>query len=304
MSHAARGRGDAVTRAEGERPPFKAYELMSNQSTDISTVKLGLAVAWPAFWIGVPVKVVFALLFLAMGLHPWEGTGLVFLLILSIPIDIWALNLAAQTVFLERLRMNPPASIGLTLWWQVALMSAVYLPTASFLQKTIVAVAKSVTEHILSIQLLEKLPIAERISVELMMWGTVATVSLILLVLGWLFLTGFIVKGQTKQASAAAESYEGLVRRWDLLRIPRDQTLQVTVFAAVGVFLVLCFWGFLPVTTPHPHEDYAVEKQESKIFVPTEALEEAETKLLQVEVKLEELEKDSAGGKKGKAKKK
>ncbi len=277
---------------------------MSNQSTDISTVKLGLAVAWPAFWIGVPIKVVFALLLLAMGLHPWEGTGLALLLVLSIPIDIWALNLAAKTVFLERLRLDPPASVGLTLWWQVALMSAIYLPVASFVQKGIVAVAKNVTEHILSIQLLEKLPIAERISIELMLWGSVATVALIFLVLGWLFLAGLIVKGQTKQASAAAESYEGLVRRWDLLRIPGDQALQVTVFAAVGVFLVLCFWGFMPVTTPHPHEDYAVEKQGHTRFIPDKALEEAETKLLQVEVKLEELEKDSAGSKKRKAKKK
>lgn len=275
---------------------------MSQPSTDMPPVKLGLAVAWPAFWTGVPLKVVLALLFLAMGLHPWEGSGLVFLLILSIPIDIWALNLAAKTVFLERLRLDPPASIGLTLWWQVALMSAIYLPIAYFVQGGVVAIAKNVTEHILAIQLLEKLPIAEKISIELTLWGSVATVALLILILGWFFLVGRIVKGQAGQASLAAESYQGLVRRWDLLRIPGDQTLQMTVFTAVGVFLVLCFWWFMPATTPHPHEDYAVEKQERKPFIPVEALEEAETKLLQVEVKLEELEKDSAGSSKGKAK--
>lgn len=275
---------------------------MANQAPDISSVKLGLAVAWPAFWTGVPIKVVLALLLLAMGLHPWEGGGLIALLILSIPIDIWALNLAAKTVFLERLRLDPPASVGLTLWWQAALMSAVYLPVASFVQKGVVAGAKSMTEHILAIQLFEKLPIAERISIELTLWGSVATVVLIALILGWLFLVGRLVRREAGQASPAADSYQGLVRRWDLMRIPGDQTLQVTVFAAVGVVLVLCFWGFMPVTTPHPHEDYAVEQKEAERFIPSKALEEAETKLLQVEVKLEELEKDSAGSAKGKAK--
>ncbi len=270
----------------------------------MSSVKLGVAVAWPAFWTGIPFKVVIALLFLAMGLHPWEGTGLAFLLILSIPIDIWAFGLAGKTVFLERLRLDPPASIGITLWWQVALLSAIYLPIAYLVQTGVVAVAKNVTEHILSIQLLEKLPIAERISIELMLWGSVATIALIVLVLGWLFLVGLVVKGQARQGSPAAESYQGLIRRWDLLRIPGDQSLQITVFALVGVVLVISFWGFLPVTTPHPHEDYAVETQVKKPFVPDVALQEAETKLLQVEAKLEELEKESAGSAKGKAKSK
>lgn len=270
----------------------------------MSSVKLGVAVAWPAFWTGIPFKVVIALLFLAMGLHPWEGSALAFLLILSIPIDIWAFGLAGKTVFLERLRLDPPASIGLTLWWQVALLSAVYLPIAYLVQTGVVAVAKNVTEHILSIQLLEKLPIAERISIELMLWGSVATIALIVLVLGWLFLVGLVVKGQARQGSPAAESYQGLIRRWDLLRIPGDQALQITAFTLVGVVLVISFWGFLPVTTPHPHEDYAVKTQVKKPFVPDVALEEAETKLLQVEAKLEELEKESAGSAKGKAKNK
>lgn len=268
----------------------------------MSPVKLGLVSAWPAFWTGVPLKVVFALLLLAMGLHPWEGGGLAFLLILSIPIDIWALGLAGKTVFLERLRLEPPSSIGFTLWWQVALMSALYLPMASFIHAGVVAVAKTVTEHILAIRLLEKLPIAEKISIELTLWGSVATVALIALVLGWLFLVGLIVKRLAREASPAADGYQELVRRADLLRIPRDQTLQITVFTMAGVFLVLAFWAFMPATTPHPHEDYAVEEPESKLFIPSQALDEAETKLRQVEVTLEELEKDSAGSSKGKAK--
>ena len=64
---------------------------MTGQASNMSSVKLGLAVAWPAFWTGVPIKIVIALLLLAMGLYPWEMPGLAFLLLLSIPIDIWAL---------------------------------------------------------------------------------------------------------------------------------------------------------------------------------------------------------------------
>ena len=85
---------------------------MSAPEPHISSVKLGLLVAWPAFWIGVPLKLVLSLLLLAMGLHPWEMPGLAFLLLLSIPIDIWALGLSARTVFLERLRLQAPEGVG------------------------------------------------------------------------------------------------------------------------------------------------------------------------------------------------
>ena len=59
----------------------------------MSNIKLGLLVFWPTFWTGFPIKLAIGLLLLAGHLHPWEGTGLAFLLLLSIPIDIWALGI-------------------------------------------------------------------------------------------------------------------------------------------------------------------------------------------------------------------
>src|SRR2546426_1997057 len=91
---------------------------MSAHASSMSSVKLGLAVAWPAFWTGVPIKIVLILLLLAMGVPPWEMPGLALLLLLSIPVDIWALGLSARTVFLDRLHLEPPESAGVSLWWQ------------------------------------------------------------------------------------------------------------------------------------------------------------------------------------------
>src|SRR5881396_1439177 len=90
---------------------------MSAHASSMSSVKLGLAVAWPAFWTGVPIKIVLILLLLAMGVHPWEMPGLALLLLLSIPVDIWALGLSARTVFLDRLHLEPPESPGVSLSW-------------------------------------------------------------------------------------------------------------------------------------------------------------------------------------------
>ena len=273
---------------------------MSDQLSGMSSVKLGLAVAWPAFWVGIPFKLVIALLFLAMGVHPWEGAGLAFLLLLSVPIDIWALGLAARTVFLERLRLEPPASIGLTLWWQCALVSAVYLPLLYFVASGTVVGTKAVTHKIMG--LLESLPIAEKISLELVLWGSVTTVVLLILFLGWLFIVGRIVRRQAAAGSSSADSYQGLVHRWDLMRVPADQSLLLTVFAGTGILVVLCFWGFLPVTTPHPHEDYEMPEQVVRGFKPVKALDEAEKALGKAEATLQALEGESKGSKKGKGK--
>ncbi|HKN86055.1 MAG TPA: hypothetical protein VJV04_04300, partial [Nitrospiraceae bacterium] len=117
---------------------------MSGPASNISAIKLGLLVAWPAFWIGVPLKLVISLLLLAMGLHPWEMPGLAFLLLLSIPIDIWALGLSTKTVFLERLRMKAPDSAGLTIWWQAALLNAIYLPLVYVVGGGAVSISKSI----------------------------------------------------------------------------------------------------------------------------------------------------------------
>src|SRR3989475_11457920 len=79
---------------------------MANPVESISSIKLAWAVSWSAFWTGFPFKLIVALLLLAGQVHPWEGAGLATLLVVSVPIDIWAVALPARTVFLERLGME------------------------------------------------------------------------------------------------------------------------------------------------------------------------------------------------------
>lgn len=257
----------------------------------MSPVKLGFAIAWPTFWTGFPLKAVIILVFLAMGLHPWENSSLTALLILSIPIDIWALTLSAKTVFLDRLRVIPPTGIGLTLWWQAALFNALYLPIAFFIGSQTIAGAKAAAGRILQLELLKSLPVPERIGIELTLWGSVAAVVLLALVLGWLFGFGRIVSRQVATARPAVEPYQALVRQWDLLRVPADQPLLLTVFAATGVTLVVLFWAFMPVTTPHPHELY--QKPQEKVappLKPAEALQKTEKLIAQAELAVQALE--------------
>lgn len=266
----------------------------------MSSLKLGFAVAWSAFWTGAPFKFVIALLFLAMGVHPWEGSGLAFLLLLSIPIDWWAIGLTAKTVFIEKLRLEPPDSVGLTLWWQIYLVSAVYFPVLYFVESGAIAGAKAVTHKIMTF--MESVPVAEKISIELVLWGSVATVVLIFLILGWVFIVGQLVKRQAAIASPSGDSYQGLVRKWDLMRVPADQALVLTVSTAVGVFLVFCFWGFLPATTPHPHEDYEQPEKVVKPLKPEDALKEVEQVLAQAEFSIDAIEKDKEKSPAGKKK--
>jgi len=257
----------------------------------MSPVKLGLAVWWPAFWSGIPFKLAIALLFLAMEIHPWEMPGVAFLLLLSIPIDIWAMGVSARTVFLERLRLNPPDSLGLTLWWQSVILNAIYLPLAYFIESSVIAGAKTVTNTIMELGFMKALGVAERISIDLVMWSSVSTVALIILVLVYLSLFGRIVRRQTAGVQAATESYQGLVRRWDLMRVPADQPLMLTVFTATGVLLVFGLWAFMPVTTPHPHESYQQDKgKKAPELRPVEALKKTEKLLAQAETMVEALE--------------
>ena len=278
---------------------------MTGQASNMSSVKLGLAVAWPAFWTGVPIKIVIALLLLAMGLYPWEMPGLAFLLLLSIPIDIWALDLSAKTVFLERLRLQPPARVGVTLWWQAMLLYALYLPIAYLIESQTVAGAKAVAGRIFELELLKSLPVPERIGIELTMWGSAAAVVLLVLALGWLFGFGRIVGRQVATARPAAEPYQALVRQWDLLRVPDDQPLVLTVLAASGVTLVVLFWAFMPVTTPHPHELY--QKPQERVapsLKPAEALQKTEKVIAQAELAVQALEAKARAGSKNRDKNK
>jgi hypothetical protein len=277
--------------------------------TRTSSIKLGLAVVWPAFWTGVPIKIVLVLLYLAAGLHPWEMPGLAFLLLLSIPIDIWALNLASRTVFLERLRLEPPDGLGLTLWWQIAALTAVYGPIAYLIEAQTIAIGKTATGWMLD--LIKGIPVAERISIELVLWGSAATVVLLLLVLGWLYGVGWIVQRQARAARPSQAPYPAVVQRVDLLRIPADQPLTLIVFVGSGVLLVLLLWAFMPVTTPHPHEEYkkaAGTAKTPKALKPAEVLQKTETVIAQAESSVQALEakaknqsKDKDKAAKGKA---
>ena len=272
---------------------------MNGDLPSMSPVKLGLSVAWSAFWTGIPFKLVIALLFLAMGVHPWEMPGLAVFFLLSIPIEIWALNLTAKTVFLDRLRMKAPDSVGLTLWWQAAALSAIYIPVAYLIGSEVIAVSKSMAASIMAF--FPGLPIAERISIELVLWGSVATAALLILILGWLFLFGLIVRKQVSAATWVDVPYPALVREWDAMRVPADQPLLFTAFTAGGVVLVLLFWAFMPATTPHPHEQYASQDKEKKASTPlrpVEALQKTEKIIAQAESAVQALEaKAEADGK-------
>jgi len=266
----------------------------------MSNVKLGLLVLWPTFWTGFPIKMVVALLLLAAHVHPWEGVGLEALLLLSIPIDIWALGLCARTVFLERLRVDPPQGMGLRLWAYWAGFSVVYLPLLYFAVGGVKALAKSATEATIHFveESLMVIPIAEKITLELVMWGMPTTIVLIVLVYGWLFGLGALAQRFVRVSTPVDGTFQDIVYKWDLLRIPKDQPLLLTAFTGAGVVLVFVFWGLIPVSTPHPHEDYEfvnVKKVEPKI-IPKDVIKSAEQVLARAEATIKELEKENPKG--------
>ena len=262
----------------------------------MSNTKLGLLVFWPTFWTGFPIKMVVFLLLLAGGLHPWNGLGLEFLLILSIPIDIWALGVCARTVFLERLNVDPQPGLGLRLWWKWALFSVVYLPILYFITSAVKATAKSITTSIIETikANIWEIPVAEQISIELVLWGSVASAVLILMIIGWLWGLGAIAQREVAASERKEGTFQDIVHFWDLLRIPSDQTLLLTSFTGAGVVLVFLFWGLLPETTPHPHDEYEysnVVKIEPPVK-PLEVLKSTEKVLKKAEVAIAELEKE------------
>ncbi len=106
---------------------------MADERESMSPTKIGLGVLWPTFWTGLPLKLAFVLVFLAMGLmhfegriglaflmvlaspvtifalptislglesHIGEGAGIALLFLLSIPIDIWAFGVVSRTFFI------------------------------------------------------------------------------------------------------------------------------------------------------------------------------------------------------------
>jgi hypothetical protein len=272
----------------------------------ISPMKLGFGILWPAFWTGLPFKLALAVLFLAFGIvnfesrialaflmllaspvtvfalptiilgldsHIGEGAGIAWLFVLAIPIDIWALGIVGRTFFLERLRREPQNRLGLTLWWKCALVGAIYIPILWVTQSTITEAAISMVHSIFESNSLKGVPIAERISIDLTLWGTVATGALLTLLVIGFSLVGRVIRGTVESAGHAPENYQALITRWDLMRVPVDQGLMLTVLSGVAVLLSVLFWYFLPVSTPHPHD--CCRKPEVKAepaFKPLETL--------------------------------
>ncbi len=259
--------------------------------------KLGLLVFWPTFWTGFPVKLVIVVVLLAAQVHPWEGGGLYALLLLSIPIDIWALGLCARTVLLERLRVDPPKGTGLRLWAPWAVFSAVWLPIASVIvggAKAVATWATDGTMHVISEQFFT-IPVAERISLELAMIGVPVILVLLAALYGWVFGLGFLTQRVVRASAPVDGTFQDIVHTWDLLRIPKDQPLLLTVFTGTVAVLIVLFWNLLPVSTPHPHEEYEfvhVNKAEKRI-VPREVITATEQILSHAEATLKAVEKES-----------
>jgi hypothetical protein len=265
----------------------------------MSNLKLGLLVFWPTFWTGFPIKMVFCLLLLAAHMHPWEGTGFFLLLLVSIPIDIWALGLCARTVFIDRLKVDPQPGIGKNLWIRWAVFSAIALPLIKIIVSGATGIAKSVTSSIVhSIkEAIYEIPVAEQISLELVMWGSVASVVLILCILGWLYGLGWLTQSFVKNAKPLDGTEEERANFWDGLRIPADQPLLLTAFTGAGVVLVFVFWALLPSTTPHPHEEYEFISTGPKegTVEPKKVLKEAEKVLAKAELVVKKLEEEKGG---------
>jgi hypothetical protein len=311
---------------------------MSNERESMSPTQLGLGILWPAFWTGLPIKLAFVLLFLALGMvhfetriglaflmlltspvtvfalptitlglesHIGEGVGIALLFLLAIPIDIWALGVVGRTFFLERLRREPPDGLGLTLWWKCALVGAIFLPILWVAVSATTQAAISAAHSMFETDFLNGTPIAEKISIELVLWGTVATGLLLLLLVIGLSLVGRVIRGTVEAARHTSENYQGLITRWDLMRVPADQGLMLTSLTGGAVVLSLLFWSSLPVFTPHPHD--CCKKPDVKAtpaFKPLETLNKDEKMIAQLAAQVEVLEKQRAEAELGKEKSK
>jgi hypothetical protein len=247
-----------------------------------------------------------------MGLdsHIGEGLGIPLLFLLAIPIDIWALGIAGGTFSLERLRREPPSGLGLSLWWKCALVGAIYIPILWVAQSAITATSISAAQSILEADYLKGVPVAEGISIKLTLWSTVATGTLLLLFVIGVSILGRVIRGSIESAGPAPENYQGLITRWDLMRVPVDQTWMLAGLSGAAVVLSLLFWFSLPVFTPHPHD--CCKKEEVALeppFKPLETLHKNEKMIAhlaeQVELLVEQRAKTKLGKeqskKKGKA---
>lgn len=305
---------------------------MATEREPLSPTQIGLGVLWPACWTGLPIKLALAVLLFAMGIMQFEGRlGIAFLMLLaspvtilampiimlwfgshfgegsgvpilfffSIPIDIWAFGVVGKTYLLERLRKEPPDGVGFTLWWKSAVAGALFLPIVWFIVSAVTETAVSTSHSIAQVESLRSLfdtglPVAERIGLEVTIWGTIAFGVLIVLLTIGVSTIGRIVCDIAAAAPKAPGDYQALIVRWDLMRVPRDQGLFLTGITGTGVLICLLFWAVLPETTPHPHE--CCKKPDVKAeapFKPIETLNRSEQQIGALATKVEALEQQA-----------
>jgi hypothetical protein len=153
----------------------------------------------------------------------------------------------------------------------------------------------SVTHSLFETDFLKWVPIAERIGIQLTLWGSAATVVLLVMLLIGLWIIGRLIQTTMKGARPLTDGYQRRITRWDLMRVPADQGLMLTAFTGTGVLLSILFWSALPVTTPHPHE--CCKPPEVKAQPPYkafDALNKDEKLLTQLTVTVEALEQKKA----------
>jgi CBS domain-containing protein len=307
---------------------------MAEERESMSPTKIGFGILWPACWTGIPIKAVFVVLAMTMGLVHFEGRfGLALLMLLaspatvfaapilmavydthfgegiglplifgaSIPVDIWALGVVGQTFFLERLRKEPPHDgLGFAIWWRAALIGTFFLPLLWWIVSHVTEIAISASHSMAEMESMRHifdtgLPVAERIGLELTIWGSISSAVLLTLAVIGVSILGQIIRRMAENARPAPENYQGIITRWDLMRVPADQGLLLATVAGVGVVLSLMFWTILPVTTPHPHECCKKpEVQAAPIFKPVESLNKNAQRIASLAAQVEAMEQQKA----------
>ncbi|MBS0150861.1 MAG: hypothetical protein JSR31_07955 [Nitrospira sp.] len=307
---------------------------MAEERESMSPTKIGFGILWSACWTGMPIKAVFAVMAMTMGLVHFEGRfGLAFLMLLaspvtvfsapaimaiydthfgegiglplifgaSIPIDIWALGVVGQTFFLERLKKEPPHDgLGFSIWWRTALIGTLIMPILWGIVSKVTETAISASHSLANMEALRHihgtgLPVAERIGLELTVWGSISSAVLVILAVIGVSVLGQAIRRIAEDCRQAPENYQGLITRWDLMRVPNDQGLLLASLAGAGVVFVLVFWTVLPVTTPHPHECCAKpEVQAEPVYKPVDSLNKNTQRLAAVAAQVEAMEKQKA----------
>ena len=307
---------------------------MAEERESMSPTKIGFGILWSACSTGIPIKAVFAVMAMTLGLVHFEGRfGLAFLMLLaspvtvfaapaimaiydthfgegiglplifgaSIPIDIWALGLVGRTFFLERLKKEPPHDgLGFAIWWRTALIGTLIMPILWGVVSKVTETAISASHSLADMEALRHiydtgLPVAERIGLELTVWGSISSAVLFILSVIGVSVLGQAIRRIAEDCRQAPENYQGLVTRWDLMRVPNDQGLLLTSLAGAGVVFSLVFWTILPVTTPHPHECCAKQEvQVEPVYKPVEALNKNTQRLAVVAAQVEAMEKQKS----------